>query len=263
MGGTGLTDPDYSGEGGRRSRIRTAGVGRRAGKPTAPQPGLTPVPSLPQVRGVPARSPPPTPPPRPSPPEGYRSAAGRQRPRPKRGLKGAPSRASDDSGSRSATALRAPGLQASILHHSAASPPAAVASLMAAPASSSSSLHSVSQASRHGRGRVGRGSPGSRAAAMVAVAAAALTLPGTSGGGGSGPADAAAILATDRRRVLGDGNQGAGAGRGYAPAANRRRGRDQASRESSLRSSPDLRGVLAPGSGSPCYLVLRMLSWGC
>lgn len=76
------------------------------------------------------------------------------------------------------------------------------------------SLQSVFQASRHGRWRVGRGSPGSRAASLVTVvataAATAASWLGNSRGGGRDPA--VAILTTNGRRVLRDGNQGGGQG---------------------------------------------------
>ena len=75
------------------------------------------------------------------------------------------------------------------------------------------SQHSVSQASRHCGGKVGRRSSGSRTAALSAVvstaAAAAATLPGNGRGG-----DAAAMLTSNRRRVLRDGDQVMGAGPG-------------------------------------------------
>ncbi|KAL1782218.1 hypothetical protein HispidOSU_020767, partial [Sigmodon hispidus] len=71
----------------------------------------------------------------------------------------------------------------------------------------------ASAAPRHGRRKLGRGSPGFAAPTTVAKAAVrAATSQGDSKGGGCDPA--AAILTTNRRRVLRDGNQEERAGRG-------------------------------------------------
>lgn len=138
---------------------------------------------------------------------------------------------SEDSVPSPATALRAPGLQASILHLSTVSRLAPSASLMAAPTSSSSSSSSappytLSQRPSHGRRKVDRRSSDSRAAALVAVVATIAVAANwlDNGRGGSGdPADADAILTTNRHSVLRDRNQGRGGeGRG-SRATNRRR----------------------------------------
>lgn len=132
---------------------------------------------------------------------------------------------SEDSVPSPATALRAPGLQASILHLSTVSRLAPSASLMAAPTSSSSSSsappYTLSQRPSHGRRKVDRRSSDSRAAALVAVVATIAVAANwlDNGRGGSGdPADADAILTTNRHSVLRDRNQGRG-----SRATNRRR----------------------------------------
>lgn len=135
---------------------------------------------------------------------------------------------SEDSAPSPATALRAPGLQVSILHLSTVSRLAPSASLMAAPTSSSSSSsappYTLSQGPSHGRGRVDRRSSDSRAAALVAVVATVAAANWLDNGrGGSGDsADADAILTTNRHSVLRDRNQGRGAGGRGSRATNRR-----------------------------------------